>query len=126
MITQIQSFILNPWSAIDHFGAASPSSASPSCTSETGLNSCATGLPQPGGAGGVGSSQLEDILRIVFAVLAALAVLFIVMGALRMVTSQGNPQEASKARSTIIFALVGLLVALLAEAIVAFILGKLG
>ena len=83
-------------------------------------NGC--GLPTVG----AGSSQLQDILKIVFAILAALAVLFIVMGALRMVTSQGNPQEASKARSTIIYALVGLLVALLAEAIVAFVLGRLG
>ena len=119
MITMIQAFLINPWSAISHFGAA------PTCGTETGVV-CETDLPKPGGAAGVGSNQVQDILKIAFAILAALAVLFIVIGALRMVTSQGNPQEASKARSTIIFALVGLLVALLAEAIVAFVLGSLG
>lgn len=73
-----------------------------------------------------GSSQLNDILRIAFAVLAALAVLFIVIAGFRMIIAQGNPQEVSKAKSTIIYALAGLLVALLAEAFVAFVLGKLG
>lgn len=79
------------------------------------------GLP----VAGAGKSQLHDILQIVFAVLAALAVLFIVIGALRMVISQGNPQETGKARATVIYAVVGLIVALLAEAFVAFVLGKL-
>lgn len=88
-----------------------------------GSNGC--GLPQAGGPNGVGSSQVHDVLQIVFAVLAALAVLFIVIGGLRMVTSQGNPQETGKARATIIYAVVGLVVALLAEALVAFVLGKL-
>jgi len=72
-----------------------------------------------------GGNQVNDILRIAFAILAALAVLFIVIAGFRMVTSQGNPQEVSKAKSTIVYALVGLVVALLAEAIVAFILDKL-
>lgn len=73
-----------------------------------------------------GSNQLNDILRIAFAVLAALAVLFIVIAGFRMIIAQGNPQEVSKAKSTIVYALAGLLVALLAEAFVAFVLGKLG
>ena len=84
-----------------------------------GSNGC--GLPQAGAS----TSQLHDILQIVFAVLGALAVLFIVIGGLRMVTSQGNPQETGKARATIIYAVVGLVVALLAEALVSFVLGKL-
>ena len=83
---------------------------------------CQTGLPQAH----ANSGQLQNILQIVFAVLAALAVLFIVVAGLRFITAQGNPQEVSKARSTIIYALIGLLVALLAEALVAFTLGKLG
>lgn len=72
------------------------------------------------------SNQVHDILQIVFAILAALSVLFIVIAGLRFITAQGNPQEISKAKSTIAYALVGLLVALLAEALVAFTLGKLG
>lgn len=91
------------------------------CSNETGVNCGDNGLPRTV----AGGSQLNDILRIVFAVLAALAVLFIVIAGLRFITAQGNPQEISKAKSTIAYALVGLLVALLAEAIVAFALGHL-
>ena len=72
-----------------------------------------------------GSNQLQAILSIAFATLAAVAVLFIVIAGLRMITAQGNPQEVSKAKSTIVYALAGLLVALLAEAFVAFVLGRL-
>lgn len=93
------------------------------CSSETGVN-CDAGLPKPGG-GDVGTNQLTSILGFVFAILGALSVLFIVLGAFRMVTAQGDSQQVSKARSTIIYALVGLVVALLAEAFVAFVLDKL-
>lgn len=94
-----------------------------SCQSETGA-SCDTGLPKPGG-GDVGGAQLHDILQIAFGILAALAVLFIVIAGFRMVTAQGDPQQVGKARGTIAYALVGLLVALLAEAFVAFVLDSL-
>jgi FtsH-binding integral membrane protein len=86
-----------------------------------GSSASGCGLPVVG----ANSSQLQGILEIVFGILAALAVLFVVIGGLRLVTSQGNPQESSKARATIIYALVGLIVAMLAEAFVAFVLDKL-
>lgn len=83
---------------------------------------CETGLPKAS----ANSDQLQNVLEIVFATLGALSVLFIVIAGLRFITAQGNPQETSKAKNTIIYALVGLLVALIAEAIVAFTLGELG
>ncbi|MGC1176499.1 MAG: hypothetical protein WA843_00350 [Candidatus Saccharimonadales bacterium] len=81
---------------------------------------CSTGLPLVT----AGSDQLHQVLQIVFAVAAALAVLMIVVAGLRFITAQGNPQEVSKARSTIAYALVGLLVALAAEAIVSLVLNN--
>jgi hypothetical protein len=110
---QIYSIILNPWSLISYFGSA--------CSQETGVDCSDNGLPQTT----AGSNQIQDVLKIAFAILAALAVLFIVVAGFRMVIAQGNPQEVGKAKGTIIYALVGLLVALLAEAIVSFVLGKL-
>jgi hypothetical protein len=116
MSAQLFLFLSHPWNIVSYFGNA--------CSSQTGVDCSDTGLPHPGG-GDVGSSQLNDILQIVFAVLAALAVLFIVVAGLRLIIAQGNPQEVSKAKSTIIYALAGLLVALLGEALVAFTLGHL-
>lgn len=82
---------------------------------------CATGLPVVA----AGSSQLHEVLAIIFGVLAAVSVLMIVIAGLRFVVAQGNSQEVSKARSTIMYALIGLIVSLIAEALVAFVLDKL-
>jgi type IV secretory pathway VirB2 component (pilin) len=84
-------------------------------------NVCETGLPNVDAS----HAQLQQILQIVFGILAALAVLMIVIAGLRFITAQGNPQENAKARNTIVYAVVGLLVALIAEIFVSFILGKL-
>ena len=65
---------------------------------------------------------LYDILQLTIGVVAALSVLFVVIGGMRFVFSAGDPQAAGKARSTIIYAAVGLVLALLAESIVAFVL----
>jgi hypothetical protein len=94
---------------------------SPSVGECAGGNLCDTGLPQVG----AGTPELASILAIVFGIAGAIAVLVIVIGALRMVYSSGNPEGVSKARSTIIYAVVGLVIAISAEALVAFVLGKL-
>jgi hypothetical protein len=116
MSPYIYLLLAHPGSILSYFGNV--------CTSETGVDCSSTGLPHPGG-GDVGGSQLQSILSIVFAILAALSVLFIVLAAFRMVTAQGDSQQVSKARSTIIYALAGLIVAMLAEAFVAFVLDRL-
>jgi len=52
-------------------------------------------------------------------------VLYIVIAALQLITSGGNPESAKKARETIIYAVIGLIVAVSAEAIVTFFLNNL-
>lgn len=84
---------------------------------------CDTGLPDVGG-GNVTNTEVQQVLVIVFGVIAALAVLMIVISGFRFIIAQGNPQETVKARNTIIYALIGLVVSLFAEAIVATVLGK--
>lgn len=78
-----------------------------------------TGLPTVG----AGSNELQLILQVVFGVLGVVAVLFIVIGGLRYTISEGNPEDMSKAKNTIIYAIVGLVIVLFAEAIVTFTLG---
>jgi hypothetical protein len=53
------------------------------------------------------------------------AVLIIVIAALNIVTAGGDSGKVAKARSAIIYALIGLAVAALADAIVSLIIGKL-
>jgi hypothetical protein len=76
------------------------------------------GVPQVTANG----STLQTILNIVIGIIAALSVLFVVIGGMRYVLSAGDPQAANKAKETIIFALVGLVIAIIAESIVAFAL----
>ncbi|HVW23013.1 MAG TPA: pilin [Candidatus Saccharimonadales bacterium] len=83
--------------------------------------SCNTGLPTVG----VSSNQVHEVLQIVFGIMGAIAVLIIVISGLKFITAQGNPEEISKARQTIIYALVGLAVAISAEAIVSLVLSRL-
>lgn len=71
-----------------------------------------------------GRGNLGDVLQIAIAIVAALSLLFIVIGGLRYVLSDGDPQNASKAKSTIVYALIGLLVAVAAQAIVSFVLNE--
>jgi len=75
-------------------------------------------VPNPSG------NPLTTALNIVIGVVAALSLLFVVIGGFRYVLSDGNPQAASTAKSTIIYAIVGLVVALSAELIVSFVIGN--
>ncbi len=86
-----------------------------------GDGTCDTGLPKVT----ADSSALHTALEIFFGIAAVISVLMIVIGGLSFVTSGGKPEEAAKARETIIYAAIGLLVSLSAEAVVAFVLGKL-
>jgi succinate dehydrogenase/fumarate reductase cytochrome b subunit len=76
--------------------------------------------------GSAGQSNIQAILTIVFSITGALAVLFIVVGGMRYITAQGDPQQISKAKNTLIYAIVGLLVSISAVAIVTFVLGRVG
>jgi len=77
-----------------------------------------TGLPTISASSG----ELQTILQIFFAILGAIAVLFVIVGGLKYTLSGGNPQEMQKAKDTIIYSIVGLIVAISAEAIVSFAL----
>lgn len=77
-------------------------------------------------SGGTSSSDvgagIQDVVNLLLFVAGVIAVVVIVVAGLRFVLSNGDPGAASKARSTIIYAVVGLVVAIMAYAIVNFVL----
>jgi len=85
-----------------------------------GGTECVTGLPTPAAS----SANLQHLLQIVFAIFAAVVVLVIVIAAFNIVIAQGDSSKVAKQRSTIIYALVGLVVAISAEIIVGVVLGR--
>jgi hypothetical protein len=74
------------------------------------------GLPDPGkvGAGDV----VGFVLGILLAVAVVGAVGLLIWGAIGWITSQGDKQKLQKARSTIIAAVIGLIIVLLAFVII--------
>lgn len=81
---------------------------------------CATTLPGVQGS----AVQFRAILEVAFGVFAALAVLVIVIASINLITGGGEPEKISRAKKTIVFALIGLAIALLAESIVYVLLDK--
>jgi hypothetical protein len=70
------------------------------------------------------SSILADVLDVLSVVAGFIAVIMIIIGGLRYVISGGNDNAVASAKNTIIYALVGVAVLILAQTIVHFILGK--
>ena len=65
---------------------------------------------------------VQTILNVIISVLGIVTVIMIILGGVQYITSQGDPAKATKARNTILYGVIGLVVALLAFAIVNFVL----
>lgn len=70
-------------------------------------------------------NTIQVILVIVFGVAAAITVLVLVLAGFNLVTGGGDPEKIARSKKTIIFALIGLSVALTAEFIVLTVLDRL-
>ncbi|HXE10000.1 MAG TPA: pilin, partial [Verrucomicrobiae bacterium] len=81
-------------------------------------------LPTPAATAGGPGSTFGKVLSIVFGIIGAFALLNIVLSGMKYITSAGNPQKASEARNGIIYSIVGLMIAISAEAIIAFIVNR--
>lgn len=80
-------------------------------------------LPQTG-AGGDGSS-IKEILTLVWMLAGAVSLIIITFAGFKYVISQGESQAVAKAKNTIIYAIIGLIVSIMAIAIVNFVFGNL-
>jgi hypothetical protein len=67
-------------------------------------------------------ASLSNILSVVFAITASLAVLMIVIGGFRYIVSHGDPNGVSQAKKAILYSLIGLAVSLAAFSIVRFVI----
>lgn len=73
-----------------------------------------------------GSTSLEDTIKSITNVLlfliAAVSVIMLILGGFKYVTSNGNADQIKSAKNTIMYAIIGLVVAILAYAIVGFVI----
>ena len=117
----------------------------PSDTSGQGGTTGSTGSGSSSGGGGSAASQalegvnsvstgedpnlsksIQTIINVLFFAIGLLAVIVIIIGGIMYVLSAGDQAKTTKAKDTILYAVIGLVVALLAFAIVTFILNSLG
>lgn len=73
------------------------------------------------GGNNADGGHLMAIVNTVLAITGAIAVLIIVLAGFRYIVSQGNPGELATARNAIIYSAVGLVVIIVAFAIVNFV-----
>lgn len=81
-------------------------------------------------AGGTNNSTdlmtfITNIINVILFVAGAVAVIMIIIGGIRYITSNGDQTHVKAAKDTILYSVVGLIVALLAYAIVNFVVTKL-
>lgn len=67
------------------------------------------------------SSAFEQISNALIFLVGALAVIFLIIGGLRYVISQGDAAQVKQAKDTILYGIIGVVVAILAYAIVKFV-----
>lgn len=126
---QIKKIISLTFAVIGMVGVMS---LTPLTTSPASAALC-TGSPidcAKSGAGATGTSSgttdlpglIKKIVNILLFLIGTIAVIMIIIGGLRYVTSGGDSSGVTGAKNTILYAVIGLVVAVLAYAIVNFVL----
>lgn len=91
------------------------------CSEAEQKASCLSTLPEVT----ANEAAIKSGLTVLFGVFAAVAAIVIIVGAINFATAEGNPEGISKAKKTIIYALIGLVISLSAEAAVLTLIGRL-
>jgi hypothetical protein len=74
----------------------------------------------------VGSDSVANILGIVYFWAAIIAVLVIIVGGIRYATANGDSSKVKTGKDTILYAIVGLVVIIMATAITQFVIDRIG
>lgn len=89
------------------------------------VSSLAECMLDPGDAPDEVWPVVKNIINVVLGILGVVAVGVIILGGFYFLTSQGDAAKVTKGKNTILWGVVGLVIALLAFAIVNFVLGNL-
>lgn len=70
------------------------------------------------------ATTLQNVLNVVFALAGAIAIAFIIFGGIKFITSQGEAAEIKKARDTILYSVIGLVVVISSYFLISYVIGK--
>ena len=89
---------------------------------ENGINS-AKGDGVPAQLFGGEGSIFTTIVNVLLFIIGAICVIMLIWGGIRYTTSAGNSASVTAAKNTIMYAIIGIVVAILAYAVVNFVIG---
>ena len=98
-----------PAQAINVFGQCGSNGSSAVCKSQ----------------GDDAKKTITNVINIILTILGMIAVIMIVIGGIRYTTSNGNASQTKEAKDTIIYAVIGIVVAVMSYAIVNFVISRL-
>jgi len=129
MIVGVASVALPVFAAEDDPPAGGGSVSCPGGGSAASFADCAKkgveGVdPDEGGAPGLTTTVTNIINTVIFAV-GIVAVIMVILGGIQYSTSQGAADKVKKAKDTIMYGIIGLVVAILAFVIVNFVLDSI-
>lgn len=112
VMPQQAAYALSPFANIDCTGEAASSAV---CEDKSRTADPITGT----------SGLIMKIVNVIAFAAGAAAIIIIILAGLRFVTSGGSSDDVAGARRTLTYAVVGLIVLVLARTLVAFILGRI-
>ena len=77
-------------------------------------------------AGGTLGNIINTVINVFSIVVGAVSVIMIIVGGFRYITSGGNDTSIAGAKNTIVYALIGLVIVVLAQVIVHYLINRLG
>ena len=69
---------------------------------------------------------MKDVVNIILWIVGILSVIMLVWGGIKYTTSAGDTNKVTSAKNTIIYAVIGLVIAIMAYAIVNFVTTQIG
>ena len=87
----------------------------------SGMNATSAGTSTPTDANVV----IKNVTNIMFFIICAVSVIMLIYGGIRYTTSGGNANNVTAAKNTIMYSIVGLIIAILAFAVVNFVVKQM-
>ena len=87
----------------------------------SGMNATSAGTSTPTDANVV----IKNVTNIMFFIIGAVSVIMLIYGGIRYTTSGGNTNSVTAAKNTIMYSIIGLVVAILAFAVVNFVVKQM-
>jgi len=133
MITKVKKLLLAPAVlALLLVGSATVVATQPAYANDAAKKSAceATGGSWSGGGCNKAQSEasinntLDNVINIFSVIVGIVAVVMIIVGGFKYITSSGDSSKVSSAKNTILYAIIGLVVVALAQIIVRFVLSN--